>query len=249
MPLHDWPRVASGIYHDFHQVWTIAIRNALNSGILPDGYFAMADQRVGGPEPDVVALRTRGRPDTPGGLAVTEARPRLRSSARSQAEAVRYARKANRIAIHQGMGRVVAMIEVVSPGNKSSQRAVGAFVAKAVEFLSNGIHFLLIDPFPPTTSDPAGLAPTIWREFTDEPFPEQPAGKPMAVAAFDAGEDLTVYAEGLGVGDAWPETPLFLEPGWYVNVPLEGTYEASWALTPAPIRALVDAGGGVSTGG
>ena len=60
MPLHDWTRVSAGIYHDFHQDWTIEIRRTLNGGILPPGYYAMADQRVSGPEPDIIALRFAG---------------------------------------------------------------------------------------------------------------------------------------------------------------------------------------------
>ena len=56
MPIHDWARVSSGTFHDFHQGWTIEIRNTLNSGVLPDGYYAMADQRVSGPEPDIILL-------------------------------------------------------------------------------------------------------------------------------------------------------------------------------------------------
>ena len=32
MPIHDWSRVDAGIFHDFHQAWTIEIRNALNGG-------------------------------------------------------------------------------------------------------------------------------------------------------------------------------------------------------------------------
>ena len=48
MPIHDWTRVSSGTFHDFQQGWTIEIRNTLNSGVLPDGYYAMADQRVSG---------------------------------------------------------------------------------------------------------------------------------------------------------------------------------------------------------
>ena len=27
MPIHDWTRGAAGIFHDFHQGWTIEIRN------------------------------------------------------------------------------------------------------------------------------------------------------------------------------------------------------------------------------
>src|SRR5436309_2121531 len=95
MPIHDWTRVDAGTYHDFHQVWTIAIRNALNRGILPPGYKAMADLKIGGTEPDIAALRLR-EPPPQGGLAVTDAPPRARQVARAAAaesEAEYYARK------------------------------------------------------------------------------------------------------------------------------------------------------------
>jgi hypothetical protein len=240
MPIHDWTRVEAGTYHDFHQDWTIEIRRTLNSGTLPDGYFAMADQRISGPEPDIVALRLRGpEPGAEGGLAVAETPPRIRRAAQAETETARYALKANRIAIHQGLGRVVAMIEVVSPGNKDRRQAAAAFVTKAVDFLRHGIHFLMIDPFPTGPRDPEGLARPIWAEFADEPLPPRPEGKTLTVASFDAGEPLTAYVEALAVGDSWPEAPLFLEPGWYVNVPLEQTYMTSWELTPRPIRDLV----------
>jgi len=101
MPIHDWPRVSAGIFHDFHQGWTIEIRNRLNGGVLPDGYYAMADQRVSGPEPDVVALRLRG-PEPKGGLVVAEIPPRIQRAARVESETALYARKANRIVIRHG---------------------------------------------------------------------------------------------------------------------------------------------------
>ena len=44
MPVHDWTRVDAGIFHDFHTVWTGELRNALNGGLLPDGYYALADR-------------------------------------------------------------------------------------------------------------------------------------------------------------------------------------------------------------
>ena len=74
MPIHDWTRVSAGTFHDFHQGWTIEIRNTLNRGILPEGYYAMADQRVSGPEPDVIALRL-GSPEPKGGLIVAPSSP------------------------------------------------------------------------------------------------------------------------------------------------------------------------------
>jgi hypothetical protein len=238
MPIHDWTSVSAGTYHDFHQGWTIEIRNRLNSGILPDGYYAMADQRVSGPEPDIVALRLRG-PEPTGGLVVAETPPRIKQAARLETEAALYAWKANRIAIRHELGRVVAMIEVVSPGNKDSRHAIASFVAKAVDFLRNGIHFLVIDPFPPGPRDPNGIAQAIWDELVGEPLAARLVEQPLTVAAFDAGEPLTAYVESVAVGHALPDAPLFLAPGWYVNVPLEQTYMASWDVTPKPIRDLV----------
>jgi hypothetical protein len=237
MPIHDWTRVSAGIFHDFHQGWTIEIRNQLNSRVLPDGYYAMADQRVSGPEPDIVALRLRG-PERSGGLVVAEAPPRIKQAARAQTEAALYARKANRIAIRHELGRVVAMIEVVSPGNKDSKHAIASFITKAVDFIRNGIHFLVIDPFPPGPRDPFGIAQAIWDELVGEPLGTPTADKPLTVAAYDAGEELTAYVDELAVGDLLPDAPLFLAPGWYVNVPLEQTYMASWDVTPKPIRDL-----------
>ena len=74
MPIHDWTRVDAGTYHDFHQVWTIEIRNALNRGILPPGYSAFAELKVSGAEPDVATIQTRPIP-LGGGLAVADAPP------------------------------------------------------------------------------------------------------------------------------------------------------------------------------
>jgi len=238
MPIHDWSRVSAGTFHDFHQGWTIEIRNRLNSGVLPDGYYAMADQRVSGPEPDIVALRLRG-PEPTGGLVVAETPPRIQRAARVETETALYARKANRIAIHHELGRVVAMIEVVSAGNKDTKHAIASFIAKAVDFIRNGIHFLAIDLFPPGPRDPHGLAQAIWDELVGEPLGTRPADKLLTVAAYDAGDELTAYVDGLAVGDLLPDAPLFLAPGWYVNVPLEQTYMASWNVTPKPIRDLV----------
>jgi hypothetical protein len=44
MPLRDWTRVPGCVYHDFHTGFLVAIRRVLNSGVLPEGYYALADQ-------------------------------------------------------------------------------------------------------------------------------------------------------------------------------------------------------------
>ena len=41
MPVHDWTRVDAGLFHDFHQSWSVEIKNAPNAGLLPKGYYAL----------------------------------------------------------------------------------------------------------------------------------------------------------------------------------------------------------------
>src|SRR4029078_9777852 len=54
MPIHDWTRVDAGIFHDFHHEWISTIRRALNDGLLPADYSALAEQQAAGFGPDVL---------------------------------------------------------------------------------------------------------------------------------------------------------------------------------------------------
>ena len=60
MPMHDWTRVEAGIYHDFHHEWISEIKRALNRGLLPEDYYALAEQQAAGFGPDVLTLQSRG---------------------------------------------------------------------------------------------------------------------------------------------------------------------------------------------
>lgn len=241
MPIHDWSRVDAGTFHHFHQAWTIEITYALNGGALPPGFFAMAEQVVGGPIPDVITLQRRERsgeePPFGGGAVVAEAPPRAAYVTSAMSDL--YARKANQIAIRHRLGRVVAVLEIVSPGNKSSRHALRTFVAKAEDLLRQGIHLLVVDLFPPSSRDPQGIHKAIWDAIQEEPF-ELPPAKRQTVAAYEAGEILTAYVEPVAVGDPLPSLPLFLEPGLHVPAPLESTYQTTWTKCPDVIRELVE---------
>ena len=65
MPIHDWTKVGAGIFHDFHQTWIIEIKRALNAGLLPAGYYALAEQIAGGLGLDVLALEAPAREGHP----------------------------------------------------------------------------------------------------------------------------------------------------------------------------------------
>ena len=78
MPIHDWTRVDAGLFHHFHQNWTAALCNALNSGTLPGNYFALVEQDIRGPISDVLTLNLSPGAEEPrngtSALAVTTAR-------------------------------------------------------------------------------------------------------------------------------------------------------------------------------
>lgn len=235
MPIHDWTQVRANRFHDFHQSWTLAIRNALNSGLLPDGFFALAEQRTGGPEPDFVTLSDLRQPPAANGGVAVAAAP-LRTRYHTKADAERYAEKANRIVVHHPDGDVIAVIEVVSPGNKSSRNALRMFARKSTALLRAGIHLLVVDLFPPTKRDPRGIHPVIWERFADDDEFALPADKRLTLAAYCAGTEYEAFVEPVGVGDVMRDMPIFLSGTHYVPVPLEATYQVSWDVFPKALK-------------
>jgi uncharacterized protein DUF4058 len=241
MPVHDWTRVDAGLFHDFHQNWTVALRNALNSGVLPSGYFALVEQRISGPIADVLTLELtpgpEGSSDGNGGLAVSTAPPQTHLIQRSEAEI--YAGKANRITVRHRHGRVVAVVEVVSPGNKASQAEFRAFIEKSADLIVQGIHLLVIDLFPPGKRDPQGIHQALWDQFEEQGL-ARPPDKPLTLASYDAGPERVAYVNFVAVGEALPATPLFLKPGIYVRAPLEATYQTTWSFFPTVLKGLLE---------
>jgi hypothetical protein len=235
MPIHDWNRVGAGVFHHFHVMWTAEIAAALNGGILPPRYLALAEQSISGPIPDVITLEKRQDFDLRdrGGLMVADAPPKATYVISAEADV--YAMKANRITIQHELGDVVAVIEIISPGNKSSGHAIRSFARKAEELLSFGTHFLIVDLFPPTPRDPQGLHKVIWDVVQPEPF-ELPYDKRLTVAAYSASIPLTAYVEPVAVGDSLPSLPIFLSDGLYIPAPLESTYQSALAKCPESLR-------------
>src|SRR5438132_5935678 len=149
MPVHDWTRVEAGIFHAFHHSWVEEIGRALNRGLLPPGYYALPEQIAGAWGPDVLTLKgpaKGGEPDAnpPGAVALAVAAPKVHFRARAEVDI--YATKAKAIVVrHTSRHQVIAVVEVVSPGNKNSRRGLHSFIEKAVELLRAGVHLLIVD--------------------------------------------------------------------------------------------------------
>lgn len=249
MPIHDWTRVDPGIFHDFHQEWSRAIKHALNAGLLPRDHYALIEQVTTKPQdgkfgPDILTLQTvsqeggptvDGRSNTPTALA---APPRTSTVVTGDRDF--YRRKKNVVVIRHASGdRVVAVIELVSPGNKSSRKAFADFVAKVCGLLERRIHVTLIDLFPPTPRDPDGIHGAIWEELYGEPQPQPPDLRLTAVAYESADDEVRGYVEPLAVGRPLPDVAVFLQSEACVMVPLERTYTAAWESVPLRWREVI----------
>jgi hypothetical protein len=247
MPIHDWTRVPDGTFHAFHVSWVSELQESLNSGLLPPDYYAQAEQIVGPLGPDVLTLQTNGYAASAAavveqggsvGLAVATVPPRARLTAAAAMDD--YVLKRRTIVIRHSSGdRIIALLEIVSPGNKSSRYALRTFVEKAVEALYRGYHLLIVDLFPPTPRDPQGIHGAIWEEISNDPF-ELPAGEPLTLAAYSAGPVKLAWVEPTAVGRELIDMPLFLEPEIYVNVPLEATYQAAYRGVPRRWKQVLE---------
>lgn len=243
MPMHDWTRVAAGIYHAFHHEWISEITRALNRGLLPESLYALPEQVAAGFGPDVLTLQDVNAAGASGsgggGATLARVKPRATHTAKL-AGGVQPRRKSLVAVRHVSGDRIVAMIEIVSPGNKTTASAFRAFVQKAGELLTRHIHLLLLDPFPPGPRDPNGIHDAIWEDFAGGSF-DLPPDKPLTLVAYDAGFDTEAFVETIAVGDAVPDMPLFLAPECHILIPLDATYRAAWDTVPARWQRVIDA--------
>lgn len=250
MPIHDWTRVTAGTWHAFHLAWIAQIQAALNDGILPPDHYALAEQIAGPLGPDVLTLQaaaasngvhTGDAPSAPdgGSVAVALAPPKMRFAAEDDMDD--YLPKRRTVVVRHASGdRVVALVELVSPGNKESNHAFRSFVEKAAESLYRGYHLLVVDLFPPTPRDPDGIHAAVWREFSEAAF-VPPAGEPLTLVAYSAGPRKKAYIEPTAVGRDPIDMPLFLDPETYVNVPLAATYAAAFRGVPRRWKSVLEA--------
>src|SRR3989442_1272689 len=106
MPAHDWTLVDAGIFHAFHVTWVPELSRALNGGLLPHRHYALPEQHAGS---SIADMRRHMSFDS---TLLARRRP---------------------LAIRHVSGhRLVALPEIVPPGNKDRARHVAEFANKAV---------------------------------------------------------------------------------------------------------------------
>lgn len=215
MPIHDWSSVASGLFHHFHQTWSVAISDHLNAGVLPNELMALVEQRIA-EKPTATIIR--------------------------QSDGEFYSELANRILIKHSLGQIVAVIEILSPGNKAGRAAIKELVEKVSGLVQNGVHVMLIDLFGPTSRDPNGIHKLVWDEFQVEDF-EFPQGKDRMVVFYEGNPGSVAYIEPVGLGDLLPDMPLILAKKLHIRVPLERIYMETWQKLPQVVKTAVESQG------
>ncbi|MGP0068145.1 MAG: DUF4058 family protein [Isosphaeraceae bacterium] len=202
------------MFHAVHQSWISVLSRALNTGRLSPDYYALIERACEGLIPEDLS------------------------------EDRIYVRKADRITVRHRHGQIVAVVEIVSPGNKASTNELRTFVEKTSNLIAQGVHLLVVDLFPPSKRDPQGIHKAIWDQFVEEDF-VLPGDKRLTLAAYDAGPPPTAYVEPVAVGDTLPDMPIFLKPDFYVSAPLDETYRTTWnEFFPAPVKRLLEPSNG-----
>jgi hypothetical protein len=245
MPVHDWARVSDGTFHDFHYSWVLEIKRALKRGLLPPGYYVMAEQVSGDlGAPDVLTLQQAStQPESegllPGTATLTESPPAVQ--VRTTIVRDPYTRLQRTVVVrHTSNDRIVAMIEVLSPGNKSSRHAIRSFLDKAVAALDAGVHLLLVDVHPPRPRDPNGIHGALLNEIGTENYVLS-SERSLTAVAYTGGPRVDAFVDHFAVGEPIPDMPLFLTREHYVSVPLEASYMAAWEDVPAQYQETLRA--------
>jgi hypothetical protein len=245
MPLHDWSLVSAGTFHGFHTAWIAELARALNNGLLPEFYYAESEQIAGQTGPDVLTLEFDGtfskaelesENRLSGTALLTDAQPKV-TLTQTASEAEIYGERRNRLAIRHSSGdRLVAYIELLSSGNKSSQRMLDRFLDKVCSVIEQGVHLLIVDPYAPGSLDPQGIHGAIWNEIDpSSPF-HFPDHRKMTAVTYHAISPPVAYVEPIAIGLPLPVMPLFLDWNRYVNLPLEPTYTAAFSAIPKHYR-------------
>lgn len=241
MPIHDWSRVFPGTFHHFHGAWIVELSAELNRR-LPDDYYALAEQHTADAVPDVLTLGRRERTESAepiGGVLLADAPPQVSVHVHASEETT-YRNLRRTITIrHRSGDPIIALIEIVSPGNKNADKPFERFVDKCASAIHDGIHVLLIDLNSPTCRDPHGIHAAVWSCAVGDDF-IPPPDRSLTLASYLSEPTPQAFVEPVAVGDVLPDMPVFLDVYRYISVPLESTYMQAFEGVPAFLREILD---------
>lgn len=227
MPLHHWPNPRVP-WRSFHNHWIVRLVEYLNTGVLPVGFQARPTELIVGIEPDVLLLQNADYPEPDG---PPSSQPPLGEA--TLTAILPPPAELPMVGIYSAYdtSRLIAVIEIVSPGNKDRPDAVQGFVEKVLFLLQEGVHVMVVDVIRVPRQ---AIRQSILRRLgvqTGEVTSHQ-----LWVASYCSLPDNDPYphlkvqewALMVNVNEPLPTLPLFLRTNeQWVRVDLENTYEAT----------------------
>jgi Protein of unknown function (DUF4058) len=228
-------------WEGFHSVWASETVRHLNLSLLPANYIAEPNVKLGVEvEVDVATLeqgaahRATGEADN-GGVAMAVYAP--------PQPAVTFAADFGggevfeiKIQKEEGGLRLVAAIELVSPGNKDRPGTRQAFVRKCAAYLQENVSLIIVD----IVTERSGNFHADLLALLQAPVaPEMTGPRLLYTAAYRPRPRQTeTIIEGwphvLAVGQPLPTLPLWLDADLAVPLDLEETYRAACEVLRLP---------------
>jgi hypothetical protein len=234
MPLLDHfhpPLAPRRHWESFHVNWAGAIADALNESLLPEGYFAEEHAQLGPWVEIDVATFTGSEPSghQAGGTATMP--PRTWSPPTPAMVLPAAFPDAFEVLVFESEGgsRLVAAIELVSPGNKDRADHRQAFAVKSASYLCRGISLIVIDI---VTSRRANLHDEIMQVLGHGDAFALPTETVLYAVAYrpivrERQEQIEVWPSPLEIGWPLPVLPLSLNAEHAIPIDLEATYTAA----------------------
>jgi hypothetical protein len=242
MPLLDHfhaPMSERRNWEGFHGLWAAAIVEKLNHDVLAEEFFADMQVHIGGQvEVDVATLEEVPRGGT--GISADGAAPDwLPPEAPLAMPAVFPDEIEVQVYATAAGAKLVAAVELVSPGNKDRPETRRAFAAKCASYLTRGIGLVVVDV---VTNRLANLHnETVALLGCGEPFLMEPDAATYAVAYRPCrrreGDRIELWPARLRVGEPLPLLPLPLLNAGIVPLDLEATYATACGRSRLPRAA------------
>jgi Protein of unknown function (DUF4058) len=235
MPLLDHfhpPLAPRRHWESFHVNWAGAIADALNESLLPEGYFAEEHAHLGPFVEIDVATFTDLETSAERASGTTATLP-IRAWAPPAPPLVVPAAFPDAFEVlvfeSEGGSRLVAAIELVSPGNKDRDGHRQAFAIKCASYLCQGISLIVIDI---VTARRANLHNEIMRLLGHGQESLLPAETVLYAVAYrpivrDLREQIEIWPSPLAIGNTLPLLPLALDAEHCLPIDLEASYAAA----------------------
>jgi hypothetical protein len=212
----------------FHTTWAATLADLLNRGVLPPEYIAL-EQIHAGPSVEIdTSVFRESNGAAPGGpVTATVPRTVWTPAAAAVSWPITYPPSATvEILSTEGGRTLVAVVELISPGNKDREGKRQLFAAKCAGHLARGVGVVIVDV---VTSRQGNLHHDILRLLGVGSEYDMPGSPSLYAVAYrplqtDQGGRVDTWPTPLTVGAALPTLPLSLGADLTVPLDLEAAY-------------------------